>query len=347
MCDPNTILELNTRGITMFRDGKRQEAMDNFQASMANLLTYITKQHKKQLTESQGAVIASTGSPSNDKDSSDVDSRSSLESSKRSRDNEKEEETDEVGDLMPPLKKQRQKSAAPAERDTAATTTSSTVPQAPSLPPSSSTDPSSLLQLPRQTQSSTSSQSPAPHALAIPFETPTSDTYPEHVATLFNQVLVFPHEQQDDQSSSSANSTLPREHYDIFYASLLYNMGLVLHNYGLQYSCGQSLRKALETYEVAHGVLLHDLQRQTNTSSSNNSCWDVHHWLLYALFNNMANIYAFANSPIMTQYCLERLRWVLAHSDSNLLQPQDLLFLVVNLDVLGADGPGIIAAASA
>ncbi|MEM6985665.1 MAG: hypothetical protein AAF499_03920, partial [Pseudomonadota bacterium] len=37
-------------------------------------------------------------------------------------------------------------------------------------------------------------QRTSPFTLTIPFETPTSDTFPEHAATLFNQVLVLPEE---------------------------------------------------------------------------------------------------------------------------------------------------------
>ena len=172
-------------------------------------------------------------------------------------------------------------------------------------------------------------QQQSPYTLNIPFQTQTLDTFPEDAATLFNQVMVLPIE-----------FALHRENYDLIYASILYNMGLVLHNYGLQYSCGKSLRKALETYEVAHGVLVHELQRRDGMPGN-----DIHHWLLYALFNNMANIYNFARSPVMTQYCLERLRLVLSYSDSKFLETDDLLFYVVNLDVLG--GPGVISAAAA
>lgn len=169
----------------------------------------------------------------------------------------------------------------------------------------------------------------SPFTMATPVETRTFDTFPEQASTLFSKVLVLPKEYG-----------MLRDNYDVIYASLLYNMGLVLHNYGLNHSCGSSLRKALETYEVAHGVIVHDLQRRGGAPDN-----DVQHWLLYALFNNMANIYNFARSSIMTQHCLERLRLVLSHSDSALLEKQDLLFFVCNLDVVG--GLGVIAAGAA
>jgi hypothetical protein len=311
MCDPTTILELNTLGITKFRDGKRQEAMDHFRASMANLLTYISAQQEELVTVNIEGV--------------DAEVRETAYA-KRVRETETTEE-------LPPLKKRRQKGPVPPAVSTQSRSHAHAIV---STDADSGNQPSSP-QSPRLTHPKQSQDSPLPYALLIPFETPTADTFPEHAATLFNQCVIFP------PTSPQEGGPLPREQCDVVYASLLYNMGLVLHNYGLQYSCGRSLHKALETYEVAHGVLLHDLQRP---SSATSTC-DVHHWLLYALFNNMANIYAFAHSPVMTQYCLERLRWVLAHSDSALLQSQDLLFLVVNLDVLGTAGPGVISAASA
>ena len=301
-CDPSTILELNTIAIMQFRDGMRQEAMNSFQASMAQLLCYLSLHKQDQLL--------------NVNDDINVEP-SVRQRAKRCRENEQ-------ADSLRPLKRRQRKSCTSSVANTQVTaaTSSSDSLRSPPLPP--------LLTPPKVSHSC---QSP-PHAIAIPFETPTADTFPEHASTLFNQCLNFP---------LMSSDPLPRDHCDLFYASLLYNMGLVLHNYGLQYSCGKSLRKALETYEVAHGVILHDLQRSVNVTAS---C-DVHHWLLYALFNNMANIYAFADSPVMTQYCLERLRWVLAHSDSALLKPCDLLFLVVNLDVLGTAGPGVISASAA
>lgn len=157
-------------------------------------------------------------------------------------------------------------------------------------------------------------------------------------SSLFNQVLVLPH-----------NEDITRENCDVIYAALLYNMALVLHHQGLEFACDDSLLLALETYELAHQVLLRDLspprstiRKEPTEGQVTKKC--IQHWLLYAMFNNMASIYACAYTPIMTNYCLERLRCVLTYSDSSLLKQQDLLFYVLNLDVLGC--PHISAGAA-
>ena len=253
MCDTSAILDLNSLGIMHLRDGRNQEAMNNFEASLAQLMTYV---QKNDLFDRDGSE-----------------------------------------NLCPTKKRRRNTSDNLAG------------------------------------QSGSSRKPTTPFAMSIPFKD--SDICSQ-AESLFNQVLVLPQ-----------NETITQENCDVIYASLLYNMALVLHNHGLQNACEKALLRALETYELAHEVLLRDLNPPSdkyNAAEKVASKKCVQHWLMYATFNNMASVYSYACAPTMTNYCLERLRCVLTYSDSSLLTKEDLLFYVVNLDVLGC--PHIAAGAA-
>jgi len=361
-----TIAELNAQGIQHFREGRRQEAMDSFQASAASLLRYVSLK-SPTVIDAAAAATASAGSsqnkrriPSQEEDllaatcsspgcSSNHSSKDALVEprplKKRRRMEEEEMDGSKKDDHTQQLSMQL---LDPSSQLLAQTRTTSPAPSS-----SRSEQKQDKSQDPSQPKPAATAAA-LPTAVLIPFATPatgtTMDKVPEQIDSLFNQALALP---------TNLEEEIQPYQYDMMYASLLYNMGLVLHNHGLQYSCGASLTKALETYEVAHCVLLHDLyfNKKGKEGSEDNAAmdennndkdhhFDVHHWLLYAMWNNMSNIYSYACSPFMTKYCLDRLRMALSYTDSALLQRDDLLFFVVNLDVFG-DGPGMISAPAA
>ena len=265
MCDSSAVLDLNTLGIMHFRNGRKQEAMCNFESSLTQLMIHVQSSKRFRGLDAHGQ-----------------------------------------GDILQPQKKRRRNDGTSDAASRPEVTTA-----------------------PTKTKQA--------FAMTIPLK---DAEYCGKASSLFNQVLVLPQHEE-----------ITRENCDVIYAALLYNMALVLHHHGLEFSCDKSLLRALETYELAHQVLLQDLHSPGATIRKEATMEEgkvtkkcIQHWLLYAVFNNMASIYAGAHTPTMANYCLERLRCVLTYTDSSLLKQQDLLFYVVNLDVLGC--PHISAGAA-
>jgi tetratricopeptide (TPR) repeat protein len=173
-----------------------------------------------------------------------------------------------------------------------------------------------------------SSESIQPFSLSLPVLPATQDKVQEQAHTIFNRALVLP-----------SDGNLNLEQCDMLYGAILYHIGLIYHVHGMELSCDNSLGKALEMYKLALNVIINDMNARPLVNK------DINHWLLYAIFNNMANLYYYARVPEMVEYCSQNLRMVLAYSNTNLVSSDDMLFLVLNLDV--NSGPGLISASAA
>ena len=167
-----------------------------------------------------------------------------------------------------------------------------------------------------------------PFSMELTLHPSTQDKMLEQAHTMFHQALVLP-----------SDGELKFEQCDMIYGCILYHIGLVYHGYGMEQTDELALAKALETYKLSLHVVINDMSTRPLLNQ------DINHWLLYAIFNNMANLYSYARVPEMIDYCTQNLRMVLAYSNTELITQNDMLFLVLNLDV--ATGPGVISASAA